>query len=132
MRLPDRGRGRLRPIRDRDTKFTVGFDAVFADVGVEVLRSPPQAPRANAYASDGSVRRAASAWIACSSSVNDNWQACLPATTPTTTGTDPTVHVISALRCRLQPLPDAAARLVPQITRTDVLGGLIHEYRTAA
>ncbi|RSM43695.1 integrase [Actinoplanes sp. ATCC 53533] len=37
-------------IRDRDTKYTAMFDAVFSSQGIEVLRSPPQAPRANAYA----------------------------------------------------------------------------------
>ena len=37
-------------IRDRDTKYTTMFDEVFTSVGIEVLRSPPQAPRANAYA----------------------------------------------------------------------------------
>ena len=37
-------------VRDRDTKFTARFDAVFADAGIEVLRSPPRAPKANGYA----------------------------------------------------------------------------------
>ncbi len=37
-------------IRDRDTKFTANFDAVFADAEIVVLRSPPRAPKAGAYA----------------------------------------------------------------------------------
>src|SRR4051794_37027762 len=37
-------------IRDRDTKYTAMFDEVFTSEGIEILRSPPQAPRANAYA----------------------------------------------------------------------------------
>lgn len=46
-------------IRDRDTTFTVGFDAVFADAGITVLCSPPRAPKANAYAERwvGTIRR---------------------------------------------------------------------------
>ena len=37
-------------IRDRDTKFTAAFDAIFASAGVRIVKSPPQAPRSNCYA----------------------------------------------------------------------------------
>ncbi len=35
-------------LRERDTKFTAAWDAVFTAAGSRILRSPIQAPRANA------------------------------------------------------------------------------------
>jgi transposase InsO family protein len=37
-------------IRDRDSKFTAAYDAVFNGADIAILRSPVRAPRANAIA----------------------------------------------------------------------------------
>ena len=37
-------------VRDRDAKFTGIFDEIFANGGVQRVRTPPRTPRANCYA----------------------------------------------------------------------------------
>ena len=50
MNLEDHADGLKFLIRDRDTKFTAALDAVFTAVGVRIIKTPIQAPRANAIA----------------------------------------------------------------------------------
>jgi putative transposase len=63
---------RARPrflIHDRDSKFSRAFDEVFRSEGVEIIRSPFRAPKANAFAEGwvGTVRRDCLDWLLISS-----------------------------------------------------------------
>jgi hypothetical protein len=48
MNLGDYAGGLKFLIRDRDTEFTAAFDTVLAAAGVRIIKTPVQAPRANA------------------------------------------------------------------------------------
>jgi putative transposase len=59
MDLDDSRRQPRFLIHDRDSKFSRAFDAIFNGEGITVIRTPIQAPNANAHAERwvGSVRR---------------------------------------------------------------------------
>jgi transposase InsO family protein len=115
-------------IHDRDTKFSHAFDEVFRTENIKVIRTPVQAPNANAYAER---------WVRSLRSE------CL----------DPILilgrrhleHVLRIYRGHYnQHRPHRALDLLPpngrdptplntpvRLRRRDVLGGLIHEYEAA-
>jgi transposase InsO family protein len=118
-------------IRDRDTKFTAAFDAVFAAAGIEILRIPPQAPRANAFAER---------WVRTVRSECLDWTLIWNHQHLHRVLTEYLRHYNGVRPHRsldLEP-PSATRRLTlakPSpiaLQRVDVLGGLIHEYRAAA
>jgi putative transposase len=59
MDLDDRSQRPRFLIHDRDTKFSHAFDTIFRGQGITIIRTPIQAPNANAYAERwvGSARR---------------------------------------------------------------------------
>jgi putative transposase len=117
-------------IRERDAKFTCIFDAVFASEGVQIIKTPLRAPKANAVAERfvGTARRQCLDWLLVLNRRHlehvlrvfvDHYNAHRP-------------------HRSLDLVPPAAIhgerRVAPSrdVKRRDRLGGLIHEYSYAA
>ncbi len=130
--LADRG-DRIRfLLRDRDTKYTASFDAVFTAEDAQVLLSAPRAPKMNAHCERviGTIRREALDHVLIMNASHaakvltefaDHYNRHRP-------------H-----RSRGQLPPEASQQTPPAINiqnsrllRTRILGGMINEYRYVA
>jgi putative transposase len=116
-------------IRDRDGKSAATFDRVFAAADIQVLKAPPRAPKANAYAQRWvrTVRTECLDWVLIWSRRHlerilieyvGHYNTARPHR-----GIDLDVAVPPADHV------DPRTETVGHIERVDVLGGLIHEYR---
>ena len=119
-------------IRDRDTKFTASFDAVFTAEGARIIKTPVQAPQANAI---------------CERVIGTLGRECLDRMLIfgrrhlETVLAEYVEHYNShrphrSLSQRAPSAPDMPPRRddvnCARLRRTDCLAGLIHEYRMVA
>jgi len=129
MDLEDRAANFNFLIRDRDAKFTTAFDSVFTSSGLQIVKTPIQAPRANAYAERfvGTVRRECLDHLLILG--NRHLRGVLAEFQ-----THYNDHRPHQGRQQLPPnrSQDQAIDLTARIQRTQVLGGLINEYHRVA
>jgi putative transposase len=116
-------------LRDRDSKFSGAFDEVFRTDGLRVVRTPVRAPRANAVAERwvGTVRRECIDHVLIFG--RRHLERVLRAYTEHYNRARP--HRGLDLEPP-EPRFDSGKALHRKVRRRDALGGLIHEYETAA
>ncbi|MDN3061055.1 integrase core domain-containing protein [Streptomyces sp. SRF1] len=114
-------------IRDRDSKFTAAFDAVFAGNGIAVIPTPPQSPRSNAFAE----RWIRTARAKCTDRLLITGERHFRAVLTTYAEHYNTVRAHRSLDLRA---PDDHLSVIPLpaavVRRRQLLGGLLNEYRT--
>ena len=131
--LPERATPVRFLIRDRDSKFTRDFEAVFASEGIEIIKTPVRAPKANAIAERfvGTVRSECLDWLLILnrrhlervlSTFVDHYNSHRPHRSLNLVPPDPDARKLSP----------ACSPTAARIQRRDRLGGLLHEYSLAA
>ena len=130
MGLGERADGLRFLIRDRDAKYTDAFDAVFTAAGMRIIRTPVQAPRANAICERwiANARRECTDRILITgprhlrralSEYADHYNTHRP-------------HRALSQRPPVSKVAAAPANEKISVRRHDRLGGLIHEYSQVA
>jgi transposase InsO family protein len=117
-------------IRDRDAKFTAAFDAVFTATDIRIIKTPVQAPRANAIAERfvGSIRRE----LLDRTLIINQRHAAAVLREFERHYNDHRPHRTLGQAAPLRPLPRRTPAAVDNVRRHDRLGGLIHEYQHVA
>jgi putative transposase len=117
-------------IRDRDSKFTSVFDAVFASESIRILHTPVRVPRTNAIAERwvGTVRRELLDRILILS--RRHLTAVLAEYVAHFNHYRPHRALKQAAPLRSHPPPASPSQV--HLRRRDLLSGLIHEYAQAA
>jgi hypothetical protein len=116
-------------IRDRDAKFTAGFDEVFSSEAIEVIKAPVRSPRANAHA-ERFVRTVRTECL--------DWTLVLGRRHLEAVLREYVLHYNQQRPHRGLDLGVPAGRAAPRVPvsltvrRRDVLGGLVHEYEPVA
>jgi putative transposase len=133
MTLDDRQQPLRLLIHDRDAKFAGGFDDVFQSEGIAVIRTPVQAPNANAHAERwvGSVRRECLDRLLIFSRRQLEHVLRVYARHYNEHRPHRALALCPPEQADRSPTPRRAPPY-PQPNRRDLLGGLIHEYEPAA
>jgi hypothetical protein len=119
-------------LRDNDAKFSRAFDEVFRSEGIEVIRTPVEAPKANAIAERfvGTARRECLDWILIAD--RRHLERVLGTFIDHYNGHRPHrgLGLAAPDRTNVSVLPSSLPT-IRTVSRRDRLGGLIHEYRCA-